>query len=173
MRHLAALVMAGLLTACATMHGPRTITLTAAEVERQILVDLGGVLEAFKGVDAPRPRVSLMPASERVLVEWNVTVPDGPAGSPMGITVELTGRPVLNAARNGIDLAQARVEDVRVSALPRFLGLSRFMDQKGLELPDLPLMTLPADALRRGDVAYEATGVGVGFFGLTVDIAPR
>jgi len=34
-------------------------------------------------------------------------------------------------------------------------------------------MILPADRLRQSDVAYEATGVGVGFTGLNVDIVPR
>ena len=42
-----------------------------------------------------------------------------------------------------------------------------------MTLPDLPLMALPADRLRLSGVAYEATGVGVGFAGLRVDIAPR
>ena len=173
MRHLVAIVLCGLLSACATMHGPQTITLSAGEVEQQIRADLGGVLQAFKGVDAPRPQVSMMPTAQRVLLEWTFTLPDGPTGSPMDVTVDLTGMPVLNAARNGIDLTQVKVEDVRVSALPRFLGLGRFMDQKGVELPDLPLMMLPADRLRQSDVAYEATGVGVGYFGLKIGIAPR
>jgi hypothetical protein len=173
MRHLAALVLVGLLSACATMHGPQTITLSAGEVEQQIRADLGGVLQAFKGVDAPRPQVSMMPTAQRVQLEWTFTLPDGPAGVPMGVAVELTGAPVLNAARNGVDLTQVKVEDVRLSALPRFLGLSRFMDQKGVELPDLPLMMLPADRLRQSEVAYEATGVSVGYFGLRIDITPR
>lgn len=173
MRHFVALVLCGFLSACATMHGPQTITLSTAEIEQQVRADLGGVLQAFKGVDAPRPQVSLMPTAQRLQLAWAFTLPDGPAGVPMGVAVELTGTPVLNASRNGVDLTRVKVEDVRLSALPRFLGLGRFMDQKGLELPDLPLMMLPADRLRQGDVAYEATGVGVGYFGLKIDIVPR
>ena len=42
-----------------------------------------------------------------------------------------------------------------------------------MTLPALPLMTLPADRLRQFNVAYEATGVAVGFTGLRIDIAPR
>ncbi len=114
-----------------------------------------------------------MPLSERLLLEWKFTLPDGPAGSPLGVSVELSGKPALNAARDGIDLTQVRIEDVRLAGLPRFLGLARLADRKGMTLPDLPLMALPADRLRQSDVAYEATGVGVGFTGLTIDIAPR
>ena len=114
-----------------------------------------------------------MPASERLLLEWNFTLPDGPAGSPVGVVVELSGKPVLNAARNGIDLTHVQIEDARLAGLPRFLSLARLVDQKGMTLPDLPLMTLPTDRLRQSDVAYVATGVAVGFTGLKIDIVPR
>jgi hypothetical protein len=173
MRHFFALGLCAVLSACATIHGPQTITLSTAEIEQQVRADLGGLLQAFRGIDAPRPQVSLMPTAQRLQLEWALTLPDGPAGVPMEVAVALTGSPVLNAARNGIDLTRVKVEDVRLSALPRFLGLGRFMDQKGLELPDMPLMTLPADRLRQSDVVYEATAVGVGYFGLKVDIVPR
>jgi hypothetical protein len=173
MRRFVAPLIVAFMSGCATMHGPQTITLSATEIENQIQADLGVVMEMFKGLDVRRPEVSLMPASERLLLEWSFTLPDGPAGSPLGVAVELSGKPALNAARNGIDLAQVRIEDVRLAGLPRFLGLSRLVDQKGMTLPDLPLMTLPIDRLRQSDVAYVATGVGVGFFGLKVDIVPR
>ena len=173
MRRFLALVLVALLSACATLHGPQTITLSAAEIEQQIETDLGRVAEVFKGLDARRPEVSLMPASERLLLEWNVRLADGPLGSPLGVAVELSGRPVLNFAGNGIDLTQVRIDDVRLAGLPRFLSLSRLVGQKGMTLPDLPLMKLPADRLRQSDVAYVATGVGVGYTGLKVDIVPR
>ena len=173
MRLLAATMLVALLSACATMHGPHTITLSTAEIGQQIQADLGRAVEMFKDLDTRRPEVSLMPASERLLLEWNFKLSDGPTGTPVGIAVELSGKPVLNAARNGIDLTQVRVEDVRLAGLLRFLGLARVVDRKGMTLPDLPLMTLPADRLRRSDVAYEATGVRVGYTGLQVDLVPR
>lgn len=173
MRRFAMPLLAALLSACVTMHGPQTITIPTAEIERQIQADLGAVLEMLEGLDAGRPEVSLAPVSERLLVEWRFTLPEGPAGSPLGVAVELSGKPALNAARSGIDLTQVRIEDVRLASLPRFLGLGRLVERKGMTLPDLPLMTLPADRLRLSGVAYEATGVGVGYAGLTVDIAPR
>ena len=173
MRRFAAPIVVALLSACATVHGPRTITLPTSEIEQQIRADLGGVVGMFKDVDTHRPGVSLMPASERLLLEWKFQLPDGPAGSPVGIAVELTGKPVLNAARNGVDLTQVRIEDVRLDGLLRFLSLARLIDQKGMTLPDLPLMTLPADRLRQSNVAYEATGVSVGYTGLKIDIVPR
>ena len=73
-RFVAPVLVALLLCACATLHGPQTITLSTAEIERLIQIDLGGVVEMFKGVDAHRPEVSLMPASERLLLEWKFTL---------------------------------------------------------------------------------------------------
>ncbi len=173
MRHLAALLLAGLLAACATMHGPQTLTLSTADIEQQVVADLGGVLEAFKGLDAGRPEVSLMPNAQRLQVEWKIALPNASTGLLTGVALVITGAPTLNAARNGVDLAQVTVEDVRLTGLPRFLGLSRFMDLKGMTLPDLPLVSLPPERLRQSDVAYEATGVSVGYFGLRIDITPR
>lgn len=173
MRGFLALALVGLLSSCATMHGPRTITLSAAEVEQQIQTNLGDALEAFKGLGARRPEVSLMPSSQRLLLEWNFGAPGEPAGFASGVTVEVSGKPVLDASGNGIDLTEVRIDDVRLAALPRFLGLARLVDSKGMTLPDLPLMTLPADRLRQAGVAYAATGVSVGFTGLKIDIAPR
>lgn len=173
MRNWGLLVLGVLLSACATMQGPRTITLSAAEIEQQIQTDLGDVLDAFKGLGARRPDVSLMPSSQRLLLEWNFGAPGDPAGLATGVTVEVSGKPVLNASGNGIDLTDVRLDDVRLAALPRFLGLARLVDRKGMTLPDLPLMRLPADRLRQSDVAYAATDVSVGFAGLKIAIAPR
>lgn len=173
MRRCVALVLVALLSGCATMHGPQTITLSTAEIEQQIQVDLGGVVEMFQGLDAHRPEVSLMPASERLLLEWNFKLPDGPTGSPVGIAVDISGKPALNAARNGIDLTEVRIEDVRLAGFMRFLSLARLVDRKGMTLPDLPLITLSTDRLRQSNVAYEATGVSVGYTGLKIDIVPR
>jgi hypothetical protein len=173
MRGFLVLALLVLLSSCATMHGPRTITLSAAEVEQQIQTDLGDALDAFKGLGVRRPEVSLMPSSQRLLLEWNFAAPGDSAGIASGVTVEISGKPALNASGNGIDLTEVRLDDVRLAALPRFLGLARLVDRKGMTLPDLPLMRLPADRLRQADVAYEATGVSVGFTGLRIDIAPR
>jgi len=76
-------------------------------------------------------------------------------------------------AGSGNDLTQVRIDDVRTTGLPRFLDLAWIVDRKGPTLPDLPPMTLPADRLRRSDVAYEETGVGEELTGPKVDIVFR
>jgi hypothetical protein len=175
MNRLATVLFCLLLASCATSHGPQSFMLSPAEIERQIETDLGSAFELFKGLDARRPEVALMPVSERLQLTWNLRLPDGPTISPLGVAVELAGKPMLNKAGNGIDLTQVTLEDVRLSGAPRLFsfGLARLGERKGASLPDLPLLSLPAEQLMREQVAYGATGVEVTYGGLRVNIAPK
>ncbi len=163
------------LAGCASLPGPRSLTLSPTEIERQIEADLGAAFELFKGLDVRRPEIALMPVSERLQLTWTVRVPDGPAGVPLGVAVSLAGKPALNAARTGIKLTQVTVEDVRLTGVPALfnLGLAQLGERKGASLPDLPLLTLTPEQLTRRQVAYAATGVTVTFTGLRVDLEPK
>jgi len=164
-----------LLAACAALPGPRSFTLSASDIERQIEADLGATFEMFKGLDMRRPEVALMPVSDRLQLTWTVRFPDGPTSTPLGVAVAVAGKPVLNAARNGVSLTQVTLEDVRVSGVPMLFsfGLAQLGERKGASLPDIPLISLPAEQLTRKQVAYGATAVAVTFSGLRVDLEPK
>jgi hypothetical protein len=174
-RFAVAVCLSVLVAACATMPGPRSFTLTASDIERLIEADLGATFELFKGLDVRRPEVALMPVSGRLQLTWNVRVPDGPTNVPLGVAVALAGKPQLNAARSGVQLTEVTIEDVRVTGVPMLFsfGLAQLGERKGAALPDLPLVSLPADQLTRKQVAYGATGVAVTFSGLRVDLEPK
>jgi hypothetical protein len=169
------LCLGRLLAACSTLPGPRSFTLTPTEIERQIEADLGTTFELFRGLDMRRPEVALMPVSDRLQLTWTVRVPDGPTSAPLGVAVALAGKPVLNAARNGVSLTQVTLEDVRVTGVPVLFsfGLAQLGERKGASLPDLPLISLPPEQMTRRQVAYAATGVVVTFSGLRVDLEPK
>lgn len=173
------LLLSVLLSSCVTMHGPTSYTLSPAEIERGIETELGGVLEMFQGMDVRRPEVGLMPASNRLQLTWNVSLPgvvaQGPFGSPLAVGIVLSGNPVLNPARNGVDLRDVRLEDVRMAGVPRLFsfGLAQLNDRKGSALSDVPLLSLAPERLTRSAVAYQATGIEVTFTGLRIDIAPK
>ncbi len=174
-RSAIALCIGLLLAACATLPGPRSFTLTPADIERHIEADLGATFELFRGLDARRPEVALMPVSDRLQLTWTVRVPDGPTNTPLSVAVALAGKPVLNAARSGVNLTQVTLEDVRVSGVPMLFsfGLAQLGERKGASLPDLPLISLPPEQMTRRQVAYGATGVVVTFSGLRVDLEPK
>jgi hypothetical protein len=169
MRGFLALGLAVLLSACATMHGPRTITLSAAEIEQQMQTNLGDVLEAFKGLGARRPEVSLMPSSQRLLLEWSFGAPDEPAGFASRVTVEISGKPVLAASGNGIDLTEVRLDDVRLASLPptRPVAAGRQQGRGTADVPDDTVRRPPAPG-RRGLCDRRQRRVP-----RRVDIAPR
>ncbi|GAB4483946.1 MAG: hypothetical protein OHK0044_33400 [Burkholderiaceae bacterium] len=168
-----ALVLAG----CAAPPGPRSITLTPAEIERQIETDLGALMEVFRGLELRRPEVGLMPASERLQLAWNVrlpnTAPDAGLSGWLNARIEVSGKPVLNAAHNGVVLTQVTIDDVRLGGLPRLFGFSQLLDRKGSALPDFALIALPEDELKRAGVVYRATAVAVSYRGLRIDIEPK
>jgi len=174
-RRVIALCFGLLLTACATIPGPRSVTLTPAEIERLIEADLGAAFELFRGLDVRRPEVALMPVSDRLQLTWTVRVPDGPTNAPLGVAVAVAGKPVLDAARRGVNLTKVTLEDVRITGVPVLFsfGLAQLSERKGASLPDVPLISLPADLLMRERVAYGATGVAVTFTGLRVDLEPK
>jgi hypothetical protein len=174
-RFAIAVCLSVLLAGCATMPGPRSFTLAATDIERLIEADLGSTFELFKGLDVRRPEVALMPVSGRLQLTWNVRVPDGPTNAPLGVAVALAGKPTLNSVRSGVQLTEVTLEDVRVTGVPVLFsfGLAQLGERKGVALPDLPLISLPADKLTRKQVAYSATGVAVTFGGLRIDLEPR
>ncbi|MFN3566140.1 MAG: hypothetical protein ACK4V1_09195 [Burkholderiaceae bacterium] len=168
-----ALVLAG----CASVHGPRSITLTPEEIERQIETDLGSLMEVFKGVELRRPEVGLMPAAGRVQLAWTVRLPNTALDPGLygwtSARIEISGKPKLNAAGNGIVLTHATIDDVRLGGLPRLLGFSQLLERKGAALPDFALIGLPDSVLRRGDIVYRASAVSVTYSGLRVAIEPK
>lgn len=174
-RFATAVCLGLLLAACASVPGPRSFTMSPNDIERQIEADLGTTFELFRGLDMRRPEVALMPVSERLQLTWTVRVPDGPTANPLGVAVAVAGKPTLNAARSGIELTDVTLEDVRVTGVPMLFsfGLAQLGERKGAKLPDLPLVSLPAEQMMRKQVAYGATGVVVTFTGLRVDLEPK
>jgi hypothetical protein len=180
-RRVAALGVLSLLlvTGCATV-GPTSITLTPDEMERRLQTDLSSVFEVLKGTDARRPEIFTMPVSGRLQLDWNVSMPgvsdkEGLYGSKsIGLAIALSGRPDLDEAGTTVLLREVRIDDIRVTGVPRLLsfGLTQLTDRKGMTIPDMPLFGIE-DQLRRGDVAYAASGVEVTYRGLRVDIAPK
>ena len=162
---LAAAVLAG----CASF-GPPSIHVDAAEIEARF-AGFDRIARQFEGLQVSGPKVGFMTASGRIELAWTAKLADGPAGLPIAVRATLTGKPVLNAAGDGIDLDEVRFEGLSLRSLP-FLPTLR--ETRGSTIDGrLPLLDFEPEQLRRGEVLYRATGLSLQAGGLDVDLAPR
>jgi hypothetical protein len=161
-----------LLVGCAGF-GPPELRLSASDIEARF-EGVSRLTRQIEGLQVQGPRVGFLTASERIELAWTARLPAGSAPLPLSARLAVTGRPVLNAAGDGLDLEDARIEDISLRGLP-FLNLnaSDAAGKTGDPLGRVPLLAFDPEQLRRGDVLYRATGVEVTAWGLRVALAPR
>lgn len=173
---LALFVATGTLAAC-TAFGVPAIQLTRSDIEERAFIDRGRtdlrkVLAPFEGLVVSGPDVGVQTQAQRLQLEWQVRLKDSPAGLPLSIHFAISGRPELNDAGSGIDLADARIEHVRLPSIP-FFDLGSGKVTEGDSLGRLPLLSFRPEELNRGGVIYQATGLSVGVFGVHVALSPK
>lgn len=172
----------GLLAAAATLAGcaalgPPAIHLTRSDIEQRAFIDRGTtdlrkVFGGFDGLAVSGPDVGVQTQAQRLQFEWEIRLKDSPAGLPLSVRIAISGRPELNQDRSGIDLADARIEYVRLPTLP-FMDAGRAGATEGESLGRLPLLAFRPDELNRDGVIYRAADLAVGAFGVRVGLAPR
>jgi hypothetical protein len=170
--------------ACATValagcaaFGPPAIQLTRADIEERAFIDRGRsdlrkVLGSFEGLAVSGPDVGVQTQAQRLQLEWEIKLKDSPAGLPLSVHVAISGRPELNEGGSGIDLADARIEHVRLPSIP-FVNLGEAKASAGDSLGRLPLLAFRPDELNRDGVIYQATGLSIGVFGVRVALSPK
>jgi hypothetical protein len=169
---------AALLLAACTALGPPSILLSRGDISERAFIDRTSIdpKKIFKGVqglDISGPDIGFQTTAQRIELAWTAKLADGPMGIPLSLRISMSGAPVLNAPRNGIDLADARIEEVRLPSVP-FINLeTRQMNQGGDSLGTIPLLQFRPEELNRDGIVYQATGVSLGTFGLRVDLAPK
>lgn len=164
------------LSACAVL-GPPAIHLDRTDLEQRAFidreqVDIRKVLGQFEGLAVSGPEVGIQTQAQRVELEWAFRLKESPAGLPLAVHVSISGRPELNASRTGIDLADARIEQIRLPSIP-FVNLGPDKLTEGESLGRLPLLGFRPEELNRDGVIYQATGLTVGTFGVRVALSPK
>ncbi len=176
MKRLAIFGVVFALAGCAALEP--AITLSRSEIGQRAFVDRPQVdLEkVFKGMDSlsiSGPEVGFQTTAQRIELAWTVRPKETPLGIPLSLRMSLSGAPVLNAQRNGIDLADVRVEEVRLPSIPFVSPDTKQMMRGGESLGTIPLLQFRPEELNRDGVIYQATGISLGTFGLRVDLAPK
>jgi hypothetical protein len=177
MRRLLVLLAALLVSACASV-GPPAIHLSRGDLAQRAFidrqqVDLNQLLKGMEGLVLRGPDVGVQMQAQRLQFGWTARLAEGPMGMPLSLYVALSGRPVLNAAGNGLDLADARIEEVRVPVLPFIAFDSRSFNESGEAMGTLPLLAFRPDELHRDGVIYQAGVLSLGTFGVRVALIPK
>jgi hypothetical protein len=165
------------LAACSVL-GPPSLTLSRSEIAERAFVDRSSpqvkrILKGLEQANVTGPEVAFQLQAQRIELAWSARLPDGPMGVPLSLRLTMSGTPVLNEQKNGIDLADTRIEDVRIPALP-FINLDRQkLNPAGAVLGTLPLLQFHADELTRDGIVYQPGTIELGTFGLRVALVPK
>lgn len=177
MKRLLLIAIPVLLAACAAL-GPPAIVLSRSDIAERAFVDraefdTARFFRGFDGLSITGPDVGFQTTAQRLEFAWTTRLRDSPLGLPLSIRATISGRPVLNAQRNGIDLEDARVEEVRLPSIP-FLNLDTRKSLKdGDALGTLPLLQFRPEELNRDGIVYVPTALSLGSFGLRADLSPK
>jgi hypothetical protein len=170
-------IVALLLAAC-SVFGPQMIHLTRSDIAERAFVDRKStdfrrIFRKLEALNISGPEVGFQTAAQRVELVWSAKLADGPMGVPVTLSVSISGAPMLNAQRNGIDLADTRIEEVRLPSVPFFNLDSKKLNMSGDSLGTLPLLQFRPEELNRDGVVYQPMGLSLGTFGLRVDLEPK
>lgn len=172
LKRLALLAATLLLAACAGFGLPG-LTLSLTDIADRAFVerhgDLARVLRLFDSVDIGRPDVALMPESQRLQLGWTIGLRQ--SGLPLTVRVSISGRPELNSQRNGLDLADSRIEELRLPSVPLVNLAGRV--RAGESLGRLPLLNFTPAELTQAGIVYQAAAVALSPHGLRIDLSPR
>ena len=165
------------LAACAAL-GPPAIHLSRSDIAERAFIDRAefNTSKIFGGLDAfsiTRPEVGFQPTAQRLEFAWTAKLNGSPLGLPISVRASVSGRPVLNAQRNGIDLEDARLEEIRLPSIP-FINLdTRKALKESDTLGTIPLLQFRPDELNRDGIVYVPTALSLGSFGLRADLTPK
>jgi hypothetical protein len=177
LRLFIAAALASALAACSVL-GPPSLTLSRSEIAERAFVDRSSpqvkrILKGLEQANVTGPEVAFQLQAQRLELAWTARLPDGPMGVPLSLRLTLSGSPVLNEQKNGIDLADTRIEDIRIPTLP-FVNLDRGkLNATGTALGTLPLLQFRPEELTRDGIAYQPGAIELGTFGLRVELQPK
>jgi hypothetical protein len=165
------------LGAC-TALGPPAIMLSRSDIAERAFVDrkeidTKKIFKGMEGLNISGPDVGFQTTAQRVELAWTAKLAEGPMGIPLSLRVAISGAPVLNAQQNGIDLADTRIEEVRMPSVPFLNFDTKKFGEGGDSLGTLPLLQFRPEELNRDGVVFQATGISLGTFGLRVDLTPK
>jgi hypothetical protein len=174
---LAAVSGAVLLSSCASLLGPREVDIPLhklqASLDRRFPMD-NRLLELFD-VRLSRPQLAVLPG-DRVALTVDASVAQSFLRNPLSGSLAFSGRLFIDQARNGVYLAEPRLERFAISGIDESVSrqLSRAANTV-LEkaILDIPVYSFRMDELRYAGVQYVPTRIATTANGLRVSLEPQ
>lgn len=173
---LAAVSSAVLLVSCASMLGPREVDVPLAKLqaslEHRFPVDKR-LLQLFD-LRLAQPQLALLP-DERIGLTLDVSVSQAFLRRPLSGSLAISGRLYLDPARQGVYLAEPRLERFGIDGLDESVGRQLSRAANGLlehALADLPVYSFRMDQLRYAGVQYVPTRLSTTASGLRLSLEP-
>jgi len=171
------LVAAATLSSCASLLGPREVDIPLhklqASLDRRFPMD-NRLLELFD-VRLSRPQLAVLPG-DRVSLTVDASVAQSFLRNPLSGSLAFSGRLFVDQARNGVYLAEPRLERFAVGGIDESVSrqLSRAANTV-LEkaILDIPVYSFRMDELRYAGVQYVPTRIATTANGLRVSLEPQ
>jgi hypothetical protein len=174
---MVALAACGLLASCASMTGPREVDLPLhklqAGIDRRFPLD-NRMLELFD-VRLSSPQLSIQPDRDRVALTINADVSPFFARNTWGGSLALSGRLYVDPARQGIYLAEPRVDrlDIGGAELSGQRQVAKIANLVMDEVVrDMPVYSFRMEDLRYAGVQFVPTSIRTVPGGLRVTLEP-
>ncbi len=170
---LACCVLAG----CAGLAGPRQVELPLTKLQASMdkRFPLNKRVMEWLDIELSHPQLAVQEGSERLMLSLEATVAPPFSSSSWHGSLVMSGLLVLDAARSGLYLEQARVErfdiDGNDAIRQRLVGKAGnfLLDQL---VRDKPLYSFRPDQLRYGDVQFVPAAISTTPRGLLVTLEP-
>lgn len=170
------LVAAAALSACATILGPREVDLPLsrlqAGIDRRFPMD-HRLLELFD-LRLSRPQLAVLPG-DRVALTVDANVAQSFLRNPLSGTLAFSGRLVVDQARNGVYLAEPRLERFSITGMDDSVSRQLSRAANGIlarAVLDIPVYSFRLDELRYAGVQYVPTRIATTSTGLRVSLEP-
>ena len=179
MRPLLLLCACLVLTACASILGPRTVLITKDELASKIAkpFPVSNRIMDLLDIQAQAPRLQFLPQNNRVATEFDLSASELLMGrtyqGTIGVSFGLRFEPKDLTLR----LTQVKVDQINVAGLPS--SASRYLTKMGAwlaqdKLQDYPVHQFKPEDLRSADrLGYEVGDIQVTDQGLEVHLNPK
>ena len=170
------LVAAAALSSCASILGPREVDLPLSKlqagIDRRFPMD-NRLLELFD-LRRSRPKLAILPG-DRVALTVDASVAQSFLRNPLSGSLAFSGRLYVDQAKNGVYLAEPRLERFTISGLDESVSRQLSRAANGLldkAILDIPVYSFRMDELRYAGVQYVPTRIATTATGLRVSLEP-